>query len=291
MIMPPRVRRFVLTAHVISSVGWLGAVLSFLGIALMAWTSPDGQTVRAVLLLMEPIAWYVIFPLSLTSLVTGTIQGLFSPWGLIRHYWVLFKLVIGAVSAYVLLLFNLTTVAPVTSAATDPAMPVDQLRAMAGTPRDHALLALAGLLTATVLALYKPRGLTRYGQRTLAEQRATPRARVKATATAPSTAGPAQPGFGSPVVEYRAGERNGRSTSRLTRGVRMTAFIVGVLIWAALVRVVLGSEGGDGGGGHAPSGPGTGGETPGVSGEQQPGPAPDDGGHRPSPGVPDHGGG
>jgi len=31
MAMRPRLRRFVLTAHVISSVGWLGAVAVFLG--------------------------------------------------------------------------------------------------------------------------------------------------------------------------------------------------------------------------------------------------------------------
>ena len=32
MIMPPRVRKLALTAHVTSSVGWLGAVGAFLGL-------------------------------------------------------------------------------------------------------------------------------------------------------------------------------------------------------------------------------------------------------------------
>jgi hypothetical protein len=64
MIMTPRLRKFVLTAHVTSSVGWLGAVAVFLALAVIGLTSQDAETVRAVYLVMEPAAWFVLAPLA-----------------------------------------------------------------------------------------------------------------------------------------------------------------------------------------------------------------------------------
>jgi hypothetical protein len=186
----------------------------------------------------------------LLSLLTGIIQGFYSQWGLIRHYWVLFKLVIGSVSTYVFVLFLLTTLGSAIDGAADPATSVEQVQALAGTPRNHALLALGGLLTASALAVYKPRGLTRYGRRR--------QGAARADVTAPSPA--------------PAGAR---------RWVKAAGFILGVVAWAALLRVVLGTDGGEGGG-HAPGG-GTTGNT------EQPAPG-GGGGHTPPPGVPGHGG-
>jgi hypothetical protein len=54
--MPPRLRRFVLTAHITASVGWLGAVGCFLALAVVGLTSQDPQTVRGAYLVMEPAA-------------------------------------------------------------------------------------------------------------------------------------------------------------------------------------------------------------------------------------------
>ena len=36
MTMPPRVRKFVLTAHVTTSVGWLGTVIAYLALDVTA---------------------------------------------------------------------------------------------------------------------------------------------------------------------------------------------------------------------------------------------------------------
>jgi hypothetical protein len=55
--MSPRVRKVALTAHVTSSVGWLGAVAGFLALAVSGLTSRDQQTVRGVYLVMEVIGW------------------------------------------------------------------------------------------------------------------------------------------------------------------------------------------------------------------------------------------
>ena len=68
MIMPPRLRKFALTAHVSCSVGWLGAVAAFLALAVIGLTSQDAQTVRGAYLVMEEAAWLVLVPLAFASL-------------------------------------------------------------------------------------------------------------------------------------------------------------------------------------------------------------------------------
>ena len=85
MAMAPRLRKFALTAHVTSSVGWLGAVAGFLALAVAGLISPDAQTVRAVYLVMDLTAWYVIVPLCLASVLTGLVSSLSTTWGLFRH--------------------------------------------------------------------------------------------------------------------------------------------------------------------------------------------------------------
>src|SRR5213593_3677356 len=108
MTMPPRLRKFVLTAHVASSVGWLGAVAGFLALAVAGLTSQDAQMVRGTILAMEPMGWFVLVPLSLASLLTGLVQSLGSTWGLFRHHWVLAKLLINVFASFVLLLYMQT---------------------------------------------------------------------------------------------------------------------------------------------------------------------------------------
>ena len=45
--MAPGLRKFALTIHVTSSVGWLGAVGAFLALAIAGLGSQDAQVVRA----------------------------------------------------------------------------------------------------------------------------------------------------------------------------------------------------------------------------------------------------
>jgi hypothetical protein len=168
MVMAPRLRKLVLCAHVTSTVGWLGAVAVFLGLAAIGLTSDDPQTVRAAYLVMEPAAWLVLVPLSLASLVTGLVQSFGTVWGLFRHYWVLFKLLI-TVAATVVLLTYMETFSVMADVAADPNADPAVIRNP--SPMLHAALALLALLVATVLAVYKPRGMTRYGQRAQHRQR------------------------------------------------------------------------------------------------------------------------
>jgi hypothetical protein len=79
MTMSPRLRKAALTAHVTSTVGWLGAVACFLALAVIGLTSQDAGTVRGVYLVMEPAAWSVLVPLALASLLTGLVSALGTP--------------------------------------------------------------------------------------------------------------------------------------------------------------------------------------------------------------------
>jgi hypothetical protein len=168
MTMPPRLRKFALTAHVTTSVGWLGAVAAFLGLAAVGMISRDAQTVRGAYLVMEPAAWYVLVPLAFAALLTGLVMSLGTRWGLFRHYWVLFKLVITVFATWILLSY-METFSFMASVAADPRADLGVVRN--ASPMIHAALALLVLLVATVLAVYKPRGVTPYGWRKQHEQR------------------------------------------------------------------------------------------------------------------------
>lgn len=163
-------RKFALTAHVVCSVGWLGAIVAFLALALVGLISDQVELVRGVYLAAEPLTYWVIVPLAVASLVTGVVQSLISSWGLVRHYWVIAKLVINVLATGVLLLY-IQTVGHFADLAAGEAQ-LSQLRAP--TFLLHSSLALLLLLTATALAIYKPRGLTRYGWRRQQELRPRP---------------------------------------------------------------------------------------------------------------------
>src|SRR5690242_17381768 len=104
MTMMPGMRKFALTAHVAFSVGLLGSVAAFLALSVAGLVSQDAQMARSAYPAMELIARFVIVPLALASLLTGIIQSLGTPWGLIRHYWVSAKLLLTVFATTVLLI-------------------------------------------------------------------------------------------------------------------------------------------------------------------------------------------
>jgi hypothetical protein len=183
--MAPAVRKVTLVTHVGCSVGWLGAVVTSLVIAVVGLTSRDGQLVRAAYLTLEPVGWYALIPLSLASLLTGLIQSLGTTWGLLRHYWVVAKLLMNLFATGVLLLYTQTLgyLATIARNAAAPAQ-LDGLRDP--SPVVHAGAAVALLLVALVLSIYKPRGLTAYGQRRQQHQRTATSVTSPAPASSPA---------------------------------------------------------------------------------------------------------
>ena len=164
MIMRPGLRKFALTAHVTSSVGWLGAVAAFLVLAVAGLTSQDAQTVRAAYLTMELIGWFIIVPLSLASLLTGLIQALGTTWGLFRHWWVLIKLVL-TILATIVLLVHMQPVGHLADAVAAATLARGELHGLRVQLIADAGAAVIVLLVTTTLSVYKPRGVTPYGWR------------------------------------------------------------------------------------------------------------------------------
>lgn len=162
--LPPRVEKGALVAHVATSVGWLGAVVAFLALAVAGLASDDALEVRAAYVAMDVTATWVIVPLAFASFGTGLVQSLGTRWGLFRHYWVVMKLAITLVSTLVLLVH----LRPIGHLATLAAsMPLGE---GVETPARVQLVvasaaAIVALLAATVLSVYKPKGLTPHGWR------------------------------------------------------------------------------------------------------------------------------
>jgi len=170
MLMPPRLRKLALTAHVIASVGWLGAVAAFLALALVGLNSQNAQKVRAAYVAMGLITWPVIVPLCVAALLTGLLQSLGTTWGLLRHYWVLAKLLLTLVATLVLLLHTRPIDYMAGVAVSMGPLTADLAKVRLQLVADSAA-ALMVLLVATALGVYKPRGVTRYGWRMRQEQR------------------------------------------------------------------------------------------------------------------------
>lgn len=164
MTLTPGLRRLALTAHVTTSVGWLGAVAGFLALAVAGLAGDTSATVRGAYVATDVITWAVIVPLCMASLGTGVVQSLGTPWGLVRHWWVLVKLVLTVAATGLLLLHTrpITHLGGIAAAGGPFGADLDGMRLQLVVDAAGALLVLLG---ATALAVYKPRGLTGLGRR------------------------------------------------------------------------------------------------------------------------------
>lgn len=168
-------RKLGVAVHTVLSVGWLGAVAAFLALALAA-LGPEQAVSNAAFVAMGVIGRWVIVPLSLGALVSGVIQSLATKWGLHRYYWVLVKLLLTIAAGTVLLLHQFTAVEQAASLAA-------QARADAGGELHGfgiQLLADSGLAVVvltiiTLIAVYKPWGLTPFAKRGAAAQLRRPK--------------------------------------------------------------------------------------------------------------------
>ena len=161
------VRKFALAAHLVFAVGWIGTVAAYLALGVAASTSDDGQTVRGAWIAMELVGWYVIVPLAVASLLTGIVMAAGTNWGLFRHYWVVFSLVLSAIATAVLILHM-----PTVSSSADVARGADDAHLQTlGGDLTHPAIGLVILLVIQMLNVYKPKGLTPYGVRKQREKR------------------------------------------------------------------------------------------------------------------------
>jgi hypothetical protein len=165
MTITPRWRKVLLTVHVSTAVGWLGVdlVLLTLGLAGLAGADP------AVVYPAQSLVGRVLFtPLSVLVWLVGVLNAALTPWGLLRHRWVLVKLLLTTLMLF-LVLFLLY---PGLTEAGDlaGALPSRDRVNMVVAPAVSSSL----LIFATVLSTFKPWGRTR---------------RVAATAASPGAGG------------------------------------------------------------------------------------------------------
>ena len=135
-------RRLVLLCHVTASAGWWGAVAAFLAVAIDGTRGDTTGTCQA----LAVTGWGAIVPLAALSSLTGLWLSLSGPWGLGRHWWVVFKVVV-TLPCSALLVLHLTRLGDCAT----------------GTARQMTIdagLALVVLLVPLALSIYKPRGTT-----------------------------------------------------------------------------------------------------------------------------------
>ena len=168
--MSPWWRKTSLTAHVMTSVGWLGAVAAFLALAIVGIRNADAQIVRSAYIATDFITWLVIVPLAFGSLLTGILVSLTTPWGLFRHYWVLVKLIL-SVLATTLLLVHTRPIGMLATAAQNSSFEGPGISSMQFQLVIDAGAAIAALLVNVVLSVFKPQGMTPYGWRKSRQER------------------------------------------------------------------------------------------------------------------------
>lgn len=157
-----RWRKLGLVLHITTSVGWLGAAAAVVALAVAGLARNGEPAAQAAGLAIEVATRWAVWPLAVAALLSGLVQGWISPWGLLRHWWVVFKLVLGLL-ALVILYLHMRGFGP---AAAHPAAE-HGLRAAPGLASSllHAAGGIVVLLVNVVLSVYKPRGTTPWARR------------------------------------------------------------------------------------------------------------------------------
>lgn len=161
MNLTPRFQKFALLAHITFSVGWFGAIVPYLALVIAGLTSHDAQMARSVCLSMELIGWYVIVPFSFAALLSGLAMSLVTQWGLFRHWWIVVKFALTIFAVFVLF----QHMRDVSRMAKEAMLSGANFR----PDLIHATGGLLVLLAAMTLSVFKPWGMTPYGQRRVSQ--------------------------------------------------------------------------------------------------------------------------
>jgi len=141
------VHKALLTAHVLSAVGWFGVAVTvaFCGIV---GSSRDDLAFYEVI---DATLWLSV-PLGLAAAATGVALSLTTRWGLARHWWVVLK----EAGAIAVIVTDVLVVGPTMARAVDSGTPTE----MPGPIFAHCVV----LALATLLSIVKPRARTPLGR-------------------------------------------------------------------------------------------------------------------------------
>ncbi|MEU8891651.1 2Fe-2S iron-sulfur cluster-binding protein [Streptomyces sp. NPDC048442] len=161
----PRGRRLTLALHITSSVGWMGLSMSMATLALIGHLTTDPGIAEGAYFAMYIFDETTVSLISLVCGVTGVLLGHGTPWGLLRHRWVLTKWVLSLAVAVFAWVYThpLVLVAAEKAAASKGGVyrPSEEGALLAWTvPPVFGVLVFLGFLS-----VYKPWGRTRRGLR------------------------------------------------------------------------------------------------------------------------------
>jgi hypothetical protein len=159
--LPPHWRKLLLTVHVSVAAGLIGADLALLTLAVSGWRGWDPASVYPA---MSLVSRWVVSPLAVAALITGVLQAVLGPYGLLRYWWVTLKLSITLVLTGLVLF----VVVPRLRGAADSALGA----ASEGVTDAQRVvfvvvfsLAVASIALMAGLAVFKPRWRVRSGAR------------------------------------------------------------------------------------------------------------------------------
>lgn len=154
-----RTRKIWLTLHVGVSVGWLGLALAMMALALAG--AVGGRSVRhGAYEFMHLFDLAVIIPSVILTITSGLAVSLGTPWGLVRHRWVLLKFVISLIIPITAMMQS-TWIRQLEERTRSPAGQPGRLGlALVIT----AICYLVLLWTAVILSIHKPGGKTGWGR-------------------------------------------------------------------------------------------------------------------------------
>lgn len=157
----PSLRKLLLTIHLFAAVGWIGTIVAYIAVNFAALTSSNDTVVRGAFLILKPMLIYSITPLAVTALITGVVLALVTPWGLLRHRWVVASLWLTGLAVVLLVAhINGDDIAELTAIANDTSKPA--YSNLGDLP--NAIGGLIIVSIAFVLNVYKPRSLTKRGK-------------------------------------------------------------------------------------------------------------------------------
>lgn len=152
MNLTPRWRKTVLTLHVITAVGWLGSDLVLLTLAAAGLA---GYRPEVVYPAMGFVGLALFVPLSVVVWLIGVVNAWATPWGLLRHWWVIVKLIL--TTAMLVAVFFALRPGLESALAEGAALDQQERIGLMFPP----VVSTSLLVFATVLSTFKPWGRTR----------------------------------------------------------------------------------------------------------------------------------
>ncbi|GAA5513067.1 hypothetical protein Dcar01_01793 [Deinococcus carri] len=154
----PSVRKGLLVLHLMAGVAWMGVDVALFVLLEQARTTSDAATALSGYTSVGWIVPVALPPLSLGVLVTGLLLGWGTPWGILRHWWVLVKLGLSLVMTALVFLALVPLVGrlPVLTSMTRAQEVRDHLGALPIQLMFPPVVSFLLLAFATVLSVFKP---------------------------------------------------------------------------------------------------------------------------------------